>query len=106
MHIPQVIQHWRVAKKKRLKYTICTYGYRHNIQYSRIFTYNTANSNKNTKGDSQNADECDNDVERGEAHVLHDVSGDDGAHGVRGRVGDVGDGVHGPVNGHVLSKRS
>ena len=48
------------------------------------------------------ADEADDDVERGEAEHLDDVAGDDGPDGVGRRVRDVRDGVHRPVHAHVF----
>ena len=48
------------------------------------------------------ADEADDDVERGEAEHLDDVAGDDGPDGVGRRVRDVRDGVHRPVHAHIF----
>ena len=51
------------------------------------------------------ADEADDDVERGEAEHLDDVAGDDGPDGVGRRVRDVRDGVHRPVHAHVFLRK-
>ena len=48
------------------------------------------------------ADDGDAHVERGEAQRLNDVTGNNGADSVGRAIGDVGDGVHGSVDGHVL----
>ena len=47
------------------------------------------------------ADEANDDVERGEAEHLDDVAGDDGTDGVGRGVRDVRDGVHRPVHSNL-----